>query len=62
MHDYQVEKIGKDHIFPYVIDRYVKYEYEWVWYLRWMPMPLFRWLEHRLGWHTLIWARPRTAA
>ena len=62
MRDYQVEKISKDHIFPYVIDRYVKYEYEWVWYLRWMPMPLFRWLEHRLGWHTLIWARPRTAA
>ncbi len=59
MHAYDVVKLAKDHIFPYQIDKYVKYEYEWVWYFRWMPMPLFRWFEHRLGWHTLIWARPR---
>jgi ubiquinone/menaquinone biosynthesis C-methylase UbiE len=62
MRGYNVEKISKDHIFPYQIDKYVKYEYEWVWYFRWMPMPLFRWLEHRLGWHTLITARPRSAS
>jgi 2-polyprenyl-3-methyl-5-hydroxy-6-metoxy-1,4-benzoquinol methylase len=61
MHDYNVMKISKDHIFPYVIDKYVKYEYEWVWYFRWIPTPVFRWLEHRLGWHTLICARPMFA-
>ena len=61
MRDYRVESIRKDHIFPYRIDKYVKYEYEWVWYFRWMPMPLFRWLERRLGWHTLIVARPAPA-
>jgi ubiquinone/menaquinone biosynthesis C-methylase UbiE len=58
MRNYRVESIRKDHIFPYRIDKYVEYEYEWVWYFRWMPMPLFRWLERRLGWHTLIVARP----
>jgi SAM-dependent methyltransferase len=59
MRDYDVTRLAKDHIFPYRIDRYVKYEYEWVWYFRWIPTPVFRWLEHRLGWHTLIWAKPK---
>lgn len=58
MKDYRVQSLRKEHIFPYVIDKYVNYQYEWVWYFRWMPMRLFRWLEHRLGWHTLITARP----
>jgi 2-polyprenyl-3-methyl-5-hydroxy-6-metoxy-1,4-benzoquinol methylase len=61
MSDYDVVKIRKDHIFPYRIDKYVKYEYEWVWYFRWLPTPWFSWLERRLGWHTLITARPRSA-
>jgi 2-polyprenyl-3-methyl-5-hydroxy-6-metoxy-1,4-benzoquinol methylase len=61
MCDYEITKISKDHIFPYRIDKYVKYEYEWEWYFRWIPTPVFRWLEHRLGWHTLIWARPKFA-
>ena len=61
MHDYDVVKIRKDHIFPYRIDKYVKYEYEWVWYFRWLPTPWFSWLERRLGWHTLITALPRPA-
>ena len=56
--DYDVTELRKDHIFPYVIDKYVKYEYQWVWYFRWIPMRMFRWLERRLGWHTLITARP----
>lgn len=62
LHDYQIVELRKDHIFPYRIDKYVKYEYEWVWYLRWMPMPLFRWLERRLGWHLLIVAKPGPSA
>jgi SAM-dependent methyltransferase len=58
---YDIVNIHKDHIFPYRIDKYVKYEYLWVWYFRWLPTPWFAWLEHRLGWHTLITARPRSA-
>lgn len=56
---YDVEAAWKDHIFPYEIDRYVNYEYRRVWYFKWMPAQLFRWIEHRLGWHWLIVARPR---
>ena len=62
MSGYEVSEISKDHIFPYQIAKYVKYEYEWVWYFRMLPLPWFRWLEKRLGWHTLITARPKAAA
>ncbi len=62
MRDYDVVDIRKDHIFPYQIDKYVKYEYQWVWYFRWLPTAWFSWLERRLGWHTLITALPRSAA
>lgn len=57
MKDFNIVGISKDHIFPYTIDKYVKYEYEKVWYFRWMPSLLFRWLEKLFGWHTLIVAR-----
>ena len=59
MKDFKIVDIRKDHIFPYKIDKYINYEYEWVWYFRWMPTPLFRWLEHHLGWHTLVVAKPK---
>ena len=58
MRDYEIIEIRKDHIFPYKIDKYINYQYEWVWYFRWMPKPLFHWLERRLGWHTLVVAKP----
>lgn len=59
MKDYEIIEIWKDHIFPYKIDKYINYQYEWVWYFRWMPEPLFRWLERHFGWHTLVVARPK---
>lgn len=61
MRAFEIATIQKDHIFPYKIENYVRYEYEREWYFRWMPPPLFRWLERRLGWHTLIAARPSPA-
>lgn len=57
--DFVVESITKDHIFSYVIEKYVNYEYQRVWHFRWLPAPVFRALERLLGWHTLIVARPR---
>jgi len=45
-----------DHIFPYIIPLYKKYEYKKVWYFRMLPQPLFRWLEKRLGWHLCVTA------
>lgn len=59
MKDYQIVRMHKDHIFPYKIDKYINYQYKWVWYFRWMPAPLFRWLERHLGWHTMVVAVPK---
>jgi len=59
---FEIQSIRKEHIFPYVIERYVKYEYERLWYFRALPRPLFRWLEHHLGWHTLVVAKVRNEA
>lgn len=60
MRDFQIVEMRKDHIFPYVVEKYVNYQYEWVWYFRWLPRPLFRRLERALGWHTLVTARPKS--
>jgi SAM-dependent methyltransferase len=57
MKDFEIIDMHKDHIFPYKIDKYINYQYEKVFYFRWMPKPLFRWLEKYFGWHTLIRAR-----
>lgn len=57
MKDFEIIDMQKAHIFPYKIEKYIKYEYEKVWYFRIMPQWLFGWLERRLGWHTLIVAR-----
>ena len=40
-----------DHIFPYSIPEYKKYEYKKVWYFRILPNPLFRLMEKTMGWH-----------
>ena len=51
---FRINNIYVDHIFPYKIDDYKKYKYTKVWYFRWIPRPLFRFLEKRLGWHLMI--------
>jgi SAM-dependent methyltransferase len=58
MKGFQIIRMSKEHIFPYVVDKYVNYEYQRVWYFRWMPAVLFRWLERRFGWHSLVVAKP----
>jgi len=52
--DFRIDSLEKDHVFPYVIEKYVKYEYEPMWYFKWMPAGLFRWFERQAGWHTMI--------
>ncbi len=54
---FQVVRAEVDHIFPYRIPDYVQYRYRKVWYFRWLPAPIFRWLEHRFGWHLCLTAR-----
>jgi hypothetical protein len=59
LREYDITQVRKDHIFPYRIPEYIDYRYVKVWYFRWMPSLLFRWLERRLGWHTMVIATPR---
>jgi SAM-dependent methyltransferase len=58
-HGFQVTEARVDHIFPYSIPEYVQYRYKMVWYFRWMPRRLFRFLESVLGWHLCLTAQPK---
>ncbi len=56
---FHVTDMKVDHIFPYRIHDYVKYQYVKVWYFRWMPRLLFRFLEKKFGWHLCISAEKK---
>jgi 2-polyprenyl-3-methyl-5-hydroxy-6-metoxy-1,4-benzoquinol methylase len=56
---FQVRDMFIDHIFPYQVEKYVKYQYIKEWYWRWMPNFLFRAVERRLGWHLCVTAIAR---
>jgi len=58
---FQVTDLFVDHIFPYRISEYIQYRYKKVWYFRWMPKLLFRWLEQHFGWHLCVTAIPQRA-
>jgi len=53
---FKVVSLMVDHIFPYRIQDYTKHLYRKVWYFRWMPKFMFRFLEKTLGWHLCITA------
>lgn len=53
----RLQNVFIDHIFPYSIPEYVRYEYKKVWYFRMLPEKAFRALERRLGWHLCAEAR-----
>jgi SAM-dependent methyltransferase len=55
---FEPTEIRQDHIFPYVVEKYVRYEYEPQPWFKAMPEAMFRALERRLGWHMLIRAKP----
>lgn len=52
--EYEIIDISQDHIFPYVVEKYVNYEYERQPWFKAMPVELFQVLEKSLGWHLLI--------
>jgi 2-polyprenyl-3-methyl-5-hydroxy-6-metoxy-1,4-benzoquinol methylase len=58
-HGFRVTNVFVDHIFPYSIPEYVRYQYKKVWYFRWIPRALFRWLERMFGWHLCLMAEPK---
>lgn len=53
-HGFKVTSIKIDHIFPYSIPEYKQQQYKRVWWFRYLPAKVFRWLEGKLGWHLLI--------
>lgn len=55
---FSIEDIRKTHIFPYVVEKYVNYEYEVQPWFKAMPQKMMEILEANLGWHMLITARP----
>jgi ubiquinone/menaquinone biosynthesis C-methylase UbiE len=56
--DFEAVSITQDHIFPYVIEKYIRYEYDLQPWFAAMPQGMFRALEQRFGWHMLIVAKP----
>lgn len=54
---FKILQVSQDHIFPFVIEKYIKYEYEVVPWFSSMPKDMFSTLERRLGWHMLVSAR-----
>jgi SAM-dependent methyltransferase len=57
LNGFEVLEIEQDHIFPFVVDKYIKYEYEILPWFSSMPTAVFKALEKNLGWHLLITAR-----
>ena len=58
-HGFRVTGLWVDHIFPYRIADYVQYRYVKVFYFRWMPQVLLRWLERHFGWHLCVTAEAK---
>ena len=56
---FRVTDIFVDHIFPYRIPEYVKYEYVKDWPWNWTPSFAFRWMERHFGWHLCLTAEAR---
>lgn len=54
---FEIEQVRQDHIFPYVVEKYVRYEYEPQPWFKAMPEGMFKALEQHFGWHLLIKAR-----
>jgi ubiquinone/menaquinone biosynthesis C-methylase UbiE len=56
---FKATEIFVDHIFPYRIPQYVKYQYVKDWPWSWIPDPAFHWMERHFGWHLCLTAEAR---
>ena len=54
LQDYEILDMNQDHIFQYVAEKYIRYEYELQPWFEAMPKNMFNMLKRALGWHTLI--------
>ncbi|MGY3602738.1 MULTISPECIES: class I SAM-dependent methyltransferase [unclassified Bradyrhizobium] len=55
---FEVISMRQTHVFPYIVEKYVKYEYELEPWFKAMSPEMFAAIERRLGWHMLIVGRP----
>lgn len=53
---FDITDLFVDHIFPYRVAKYVRYEYEKEWYFKMVPNSVFRAMEKRFGWHLCVTA------
>jgi 2-polyprenyl-3-methyl-5-hydroxy-6-metoxy-1,4-benzoquinol methylase len=54
--DFVVTSISQDHVFPYVVEEYKKYNYVREPWFNAMPPEVFTALEKHLGWHLMVTA------
>jgi len=54
LHKFNILSIHKDHIFPYNVEEYKKYNYVLEKWFEYMDPLMFKQLEKKLGFHTLI--------
>jgi len=52
--DFDIISIKKEHIFPYKVEDYRRYVYNRKLWVKILPRKVFRFMENKLGWHTLI--------
>jgi len=56
---FEVLETKVEHVFPYRVEDYRAYRYKKVWYFRYLPEKVFRWMERRFGWHLCVTARTK---
>jgi 2-polyprenyl-3-methyl-5-hydroxy-6-metoxy-1,4-benzoquinol methylase len=54
---FRITEMLVDHIFPYRVAEYVHFRYVMALPFRWMPTPVMRQMEKRLGWHLCVTAK-----
>ncbi len=57
--DFEIQENYAEHIFPYRIEDYVKYQYIKEWYWRILPESVFRQMEKNFGWHLCVTAKAK---
>jgi len=55
---FDVMSAEQTHIFPFIIEKYLQFQYEIQPWFRAMPKAMFQALERNLGWHYLVVSRP----
>jgi 2-polyprenyl-3-methyl-5-hydroxy-6-metoxy-1,4-benzoquinol methylase len=53
---FRMTDVFVDHIFPYRIPEYIKYQYKKSWPWNWTPPSIFRSMERHFGWHLCLTA------